>query len=131
MLTASAAGETIIGPGGESLPVTDAGGGFVERLIRSPGQVELTGWSAGAAGAAERVLVFADGHLVAAPRPSVERPDVAKIQGPGALMAGFSFTAPTAADPESSTGEIRVFGLLADRAIELQRLRPVEQHAEL
>ena len=73
--------------------------------------------------AAERILVFVNGHLVAAPRPSVKRPDVAKLNGPEALRAGFNVKTPSAADlHEPAADDVRVFGLIDGRAIELPRL---------
>ena len=113
---------------GRSVPVAPgAATGFVEkRSAPSPGQLQVIGWAADPRKRrrVERVLVFADGRLVAAGRPAVPRPDVVASLGRAALYSGFRLVAsiPDAEAVAATPSRLRVFGMLDGRATELARV---------
>lgn len=76
--------------------VAGAISGFVDSLTVDDGTVAASGWAADTQRdrVAERVLVFADGRLIAQAEPSTPRPDVAarfgrKVEGSGFQLSGI------------------------------------------
>jgi hypothetical protein len=118
---------TRIDLGRRELRVREAGDwGFVENM-KGPDRLHLavSGWAArrGQRRPVDRVLVFADGRLIAAGKPDRPRPDVAGDLGSGALMSGYGFAIARrdAAELAGSPSRIRVFAAVGDVATELAR----------
>jgi len=81
--------------------------GLVEYSQRLGDVVELCGWTT-----AGSVVVYADGHLVAAVRPRMPRPDI-----PAAPNSGFSVQLPLSAlHHEHAKARVQLFGLDGRRA---------------
>jgi hypothetical protein len=96
-----------------------AGGilGFVDSLTVDDGAVTVIGWAADRERhrVADRVLVFADGRLVAQAKPSTPRPDVAAKFGRELERSGFQLSGIVARDD----ARIEVVATSAGRASEL------------
>ena len=72
---------------------------------------------------AERVLLFADGRLLADEPPSKPRSDLVKLHGPALRRAGFVIGGAGArGEKPPSPGSLRVIAVIGDRASELRRL---------
>jgi hypothetical protein len=97
--------------------------GFVEEVREKGDRVELGGWAADRARAADRVLAFFGRRLVGSAVPTVARPDVPLTRGPTAL-AGWKITARGPGAARGLRGRsIRVFAVVGARAAELPRLK--------
>jgi hypothetical protein len=120
--------DTRVEAGGRTLELDPkAVTGFVEKAtVPDPGHVSLVGWAADPRGEArvDRVLVFADGRLLASVRPDVPRLDVAERFGRPTLFSGYRLTTvlTDAAELVGDPGRLRVFAVLDGRAAELDRL---------
>jgi hypothetical protein len=123
LLEHTAGRDRIVTPAGRALPVSP-GGGFVDYGFVRRGSLVLQGWAASVAtGAPARtILVFADGALVFAGAPNVERPDVAAALGkPGLRDAGYSVLVPvTDVRNGESRRDVRIFSLVGGRALEVE-----------
>jgi hypothetical protein len=97
--------------------VAGAISGFVDSLTVDDGAVAASGWAADTQRdrVAERVLVFADGKLVAQGEPSTPRPDVAAKFGGEVERSGFGLSGIVARD----NARIQVVAMSAGRASEL------------
>jgi Sulfatase len=97
--------------------VAGAISGFVDSLTVDDGVVAASGWAADTQRdrVAERVLVFADGKLVAQGEPSTPRPDVAAKFGGEVELSGFGLSGIVARD----NARIQVVAMSAGRASEL------------
>jgi len=120
-----AEGAATIDVGGRSLRVRAARDwGYVEN-VKGPDPLHLAvrGWAArrGQRTPVDRVLVFADGRLIAAGKPDRPRPDVAGDLGRGALMSGYGFDIARrdAAELAGSPSRLRVFAVVGGEATEL------------
>ena len=92
----------------------------------NPAQLTVGGWAADPRMKRHvpRVLVFADGRLVASARPDQPRVDVVATHGRPALYSGYRLVLShqDADDVEGDASRLRVFALLGGRATELERL---------
>ena len=94
--------------------------GTVDTLEVSGGGVSASGWAARTdRGAADRVLVFVKGRLVASGRAQLERKDVVATQGRAALNSGFKLTGGTGSRSVPSRSDVRVFAVKGSTASEL------------
>jgi hypothetical protein len=91
--------------------------GYVERVVEDAGTLSVRRWSATPDRPADRVVVFANGGLLAVGRPIDPRPDVAEAIGRNALRS--QFTVSGVAEPGTSVEDVRVFGLRDGLASEL------------
>jgi Sulfatase len=91
--------------------------GFVDSLTVDEGAVAASGWAADPPRdrVADRVLVFADGRLVAQAEPSMPRPDVAAKFGREVERSGFQLKGIVGAE----SARIQVVAMSAGRASEL------------
>ena len=115
---------TIQRPGEADIEVVDgAATGFVDRVGAEEGSIEVAGWATDAEHlqVADEVLVFADGQLVAAGRPHLERPDVAlNFEQPAIELSGFRLIGASAEATEvASPDRLRVIAVEGLRASDL------------
>ena len=116
-------GEVVVLPTGRQVPLTGEGmTGFIDRLTYHGNQLNVTGWAVDTKRrrAPDQILVFGDGGLLVAGRPSVDRPDIAARFGEGAKRSGFLASAltdqaKTLADPK----KLRVVAVAGGRAMVL------------
>jgi hypothetical protein len=94
--------------------------GYVDSLVVDDQGARLGGWAVDPAAhrAAERILVFSDGRLVAQGEPTVVRPDIGKTFGPAAARSGFDVRW---ASRGAKAHDLRAFAVLGDTATELPR----------
>jgi Sulfatase len=114
-------GDAIEG-GGQTYPVEEGNlQGFVDRPALDDQGALLAGWAVDPDGpvAAERILVFFRGRLVAQGRPSQARPDIVdNFNSDAVLKSGFELRA---AAPGAELDDLRVFALSENGASELPR----------
>lgn len=93
-------------------------GGFVDDVAIDQGTFKITGWAADLRRhrVADQVLAFAGARLVAAAKPSIERPDVARVHGDELTRSGFALNGPA-----TGSQEVRVFALYGSRAVPVPR----------
>jgi hypothetical protein len=91
--------------------------GFVDSLTVDDGAVAASGWAADTRRdrVADRILLFADGRLVAQAEPSTPRPDVAATFGREVKRSGFQSSGVVGRD----TARIQVVAMSDGRASEL------------
>ncbi len=99
--------------------------GSVDRVVSLAGNALIVqGWAANtdAGRAADRVLVFADGRLVASGAPDKDRPDVADAYDGNVARSGFQLTLAAAGRSErlARRSRLRVFALEGNHASELK-----------
>jgi hypothetical protein len=97
--------------------------GAVDQVVALAGNaVIVRGWAADtdAGRVADRVVVFADGRVLASGSPTVDRPDVADTHGAGVLGSGFQLTAGVSGQATRLAKRLRVFAIHGDRASELK-----------
>jgi hypothetical protein len=120
----AASGETILGSSGTKVPISRGGPrGFIEQLTIRDGTLTVEGWAATSGRPAERLLLFFDGQYLGAARPTLARPDVARVLGPGAKAAGYEITAKVDDVATAKLSKVRLFAVARARASELPRLR--------
>jgi hypothetical protein len=116
--------EVVVLRSGREVPIfPDAIDGYVEGIDGRGTSLRVSGWAADTSRRRlpERVMVFADGRLLAAGAPSIARPDVARAHGRAVERSGYSLATTTAAAPAlADPSRVRVFALLGDRASELK-----------
>jgi hypothetical protein len=108
-----------IAQGNREFPVAGRSpGGFVDDVSIDQGTVKITGWAADLRRhrVADRILAFAGGRLVAAAKPSVERPDVARVHGDELGRSGFDLNGPAI-----ESQRVRVFALYGSQAVPVPR----------
>ena len=98
-------------------------GGTADMVAERPdGGLAILGWAADVAAGtpAEAIVVFARGKSIATGRTGVVRADVAThFQKEQLRNAGFSIVIPAAVAKNLSVDDVRVFGILGDKAGEL------------
>jgi hypothetical protein len=109
--------------GEESRVVATQGGGVLEDVNLEQGGLYASGWSAARSrGAASRVVAFVNRRFVSETTPSTDRLDVARQFGKDATRSGFQLNAQLPAEAaEGDEADVRVFGIFAGEAVELQR----------
>jgi Sulfatase len=112
--------ESIVSGSGETIAVdTTVNAGFLDGIDMKGGVVMVSGWAGDTSRGrvADRVLAFVGERLLAAPRPSLDRPDVAQAKGEALRRAGFNLSA--VVKPGTPAAAVRVFALLGRRAVPL------------
>jgi len=107
--------------GGHSYSLAKSGlQGYVDQRLEDDQGVRLGGWAADELERrpAERLLVFEGDRVVAQAEPTLDRPDVAKNLGATAAKCGFELRVPVEG---GDSGDLRVFAIEGDSAVELQR----------
>ena len=114
----------VISSGGRKTTVAPgAAVGHIDGLTKLGETLTLTGWATDPAHhrAADRVLVFKDGHLIQAGPPSTPRLDVAAKYGVGVAEAGFMFNGIAPGRQGSAKlGDLRVVAIVDGHASELK-----------
>jgi hypothetical protein len=107
------------------VPALRAGnGGYVDYSYVRGSYLVLQGWAAdvSATTPAQRILVTADGKLVFAGSPNVQRPDVARaLAAPALVRAGFLILIPQrlVRTPAGTRRHVRVYAIVNGRALAL------------
>ena len=121
-------GLVLLRPGRPPIRVTAAAAdGRIELVGTRGGGLLVAGWASDPTHRrpADQVLLFADGRLVQAARPSTAKPDLAKRFGPGLAKAGFAFGATGSAAQVVATPErLRVVAIVDGRASALRPATP-------
>jgi hypothetical protein len=107
----------IVDERGHAVRVEEGIEGFVEKVTIEDGVATVSGWAADtdAPRPAHLVVAFAGGRLVAAERPSLPRPDLAREFGAPLMGAGFELRGPVDSG-ERGRAPVRAFALIGGRA---------------
>jgi hypothetical protein len=114
-------GKTAIQSGGRRIDVSEGAiKGFVDSFLPDDQGARIAGWAVARDDrrAAERILVFAHGELVAQGAPTVDRPDIQAQMGDSAAKSGFEVRAGVAG---ADAADFRVFAVYGGEATELPR----------
>ena len=111
----------LVSSAGGTVPiVAGRNAGFVEKVRRGSGGIELDGWAIGANGRPAAILaLFSGNRFLGSFAPSLRRPDIVRAHGPRAALSGFKVAAAPGAD---ASGALRVFAVSGGAATALPRL---------
>ena len=118
----------VLQPGKRSIPVTsNAADGRIEIVGTRGGGLLVAGWASDPdhRRPADQVMLFADGRLLQAARPSTPKPSLVDRFGPALERAGFAFGATGAIAQVAATPDrLRVIAVVGGRASALEPATP-------